>query len=107
MPAAAQPSPSFRGPISGFVYNQSSRTIRPLLGIPGATRIGTALLNEVDFASIGPDGKWAFLTRAGHSTFVYDLSGQALTELSADGLIDAWHRHGTLLPSVEYPSVRR
>src|ERR1044071_8122166 len=85
-PAAAQPSTSFRGPVSGFIYNQSSRTIRPLLGISGAAYIGSPLVNEVDFASAGPDGKWAFFTRAGRSTFA-GLTDATPAEVSVEGLI--------------------
>src|SRR5262249_44435204 len=91
-PADAQPSASFRGPISGFVYNNSSRTIRPLLGVPGATHIGSPLIYEVDSASVGPDGKWAFVTRAGRSSFLRNLADAAPAEISADGLIDAVDR---------------
>lgn len=98
-PAAAQPSTNFRGPVSGFVFNPTSRTIRPLVGIPGAAQIGAPLLNEVDFASAGPDGKWGVVTKAGRSSFVQDLAGLAPSELPADGLIDAvdrvvWSRGG-------------
>lgn len=97
--ATAQSS-SFRGPVSGFVYNHSSRTIRPLLGIPGATLIGSPLVNEVDFASVGPDGKWGWITRAGRASFVQNLAGLSSAEISADGLIDAvdrvlWNREGS------------
>ena len=100
-PAAAQPSTNFRGPTSGFVYSYSSRTIRPLLGVPGAAHIGSPLLNEVDYASVGPNGKWAFITRAGRSTFVHNLAEATTAEISADGLIDAvdrvlWNRAGSV-----------
>ncbi len=97
--ACAQPT-SFQGPISGFVYNHGSRTIRPLLGIPGAARIGAPILNEVDFASIAPNGKWAFLTKGGQSSLVQGLTDTAPANLPADGLIDAvdravWNRDGS------------
>ncbi len=95
-PAAAQ---NFRGPVSGFVFNPASRTIRPLLGIPGAAQVGSPLINDVDFASVGPNGKWGLVTKAGQSYFLLDLAGLAPTELSAEGLIDAvdrvvWNRDG-------------
>jgi hypothetical protein len=98
-PASAQ-SPNFHGPVSGFVYSRSSRTIRPLLGVPRAARIGSSVLNEVDFASIAPGGKWALITRAGHSSFIRGLSDLAPAESSTDRLIEAvdrvqWNLNGT------------
>ena len=98
-PANAQ-SPSFHGPISGFVYSRDSRTVRPLFGIPGATYIGSPVLGEVDSASIAPGGKWALITKGGRSSFLRGLSDLAPAESSPDGLIDAvdrvlWNRDGS------------
>jgi DNA-binding beta-propeller fold protein YncE len=100
IPAVAQPA-SIHGPVSGFVYSHGSRTIRPLLGISGASRIGSPVLNEVDFGSIGPDGKWALTTKDGRSSFTHGLADLAPTESSTDGLIDAvdrvvWNRDGSV-----------
>jgi len=93
-------STSFHGPISGFVYSHTSRTVRPLFGIPGATYIGSPLLDQVDSASIAPGGKWAMITKGGHSAFMRGLSDLAPAESSPDGLIDAvdrvlWNRDGS------------
>jgi hypothetical protein len=98
-PANAQSS-SFHGPISGFVYSRVSRTVRPLFGIPGATQIGSPVLGQVDSASIAPGGKWALITKSGHSSFMRGLSDLAPVESSPDGLIDAvdrvqWNRDGS------------
>jgi hypothetical protein len=98
-PATAQ-SASFHGPISGFVFSESSRTVRPLLGIPGAAHVGSPVLNDLDFASIGPDGNWALIARAGHSSIVHGLADLAPAESSVDGLIDSvdrvlWNRDGS------------
>jgi lactonase family protein with 7-bladed beta-propeller len=98
-PVTAQ-SASLHLPISGFVYSQASRTIRPLLGVPGATQIGTPVLKQVDFASVGPSGAWALLTRAGRSSYVSGLADLTPKESSAGGLIDAvdqvvWNRDGS------------
>jgi hypothetical protein len=98
-PANAQ-STSFHGPISGFVYSPVSRTVRPLFGIPGATHLGSPVLDQVDSASIAPGGKWALIAKGGHSSFMRGLSDLAPTESSPDGLIDAvdrtlWNRDGS------------
>src|SRR3954470_8217207 len=90
-PAFAQPA-SFRSPIAGFVYSRAARTVRPLLGVPGATYAGTGLLNDVDSASVAPGGKWAWIAKSGRSTFVRGLSEFAPAELATDGVIDAVDR---------------
>lgn len=97
--ANAQPA-SVQGPIAGFVFSGASKTVRPLLGIPGATHVDPPILNQVDSASIAPGGNWAFITRAGHTAFVRGLSDLAPTESSVDGLIDGvdrvvWSRNGS------------
>ena len=98
LPAKAQPT-SFQGPIVGFVFSGASKTVRPLLGIAGATHLEQPILNRVDSASIAPGGKWAFITSAGHAAFVGGLPASAPAESSVDGLIDpvdrvAWSRDG-------------
>ncbi len=98
-PAGAQPA-SLHGPIAGFVFSGATKTIRPLLGIPGAAHLDRAILKHVDSASIAPGGNWAFITRAGQSTFVRGLSDLAPAESSIGGLIDAvdrvvWSRDGS------------
>jgi len=99
VPVKAQPA-SFQSPIAGFVFSGASKTVRPLLGIPGATHLEPAVLNRVDSASIAPGGSWAFITRAGHAAFVSGLSANAPAESSVDGLIDrvdhvVWSRDGS------------
>src|SRR5262245_18145689 len=59
----------FHTPTTCFVYSQGSRSIRPLVGIPGAAYPGPAVLNDVNGAWIAPGGKWAFVTRADHPAF--------------------------------------
>jgi len=98
-PAAAQ-SADFHGLISGFVYNPASKALRPLMGIPGSTTIGSPVFSAVDFASVAPGGRWALIVRQGRSTFESGLTDLAPQEFSAEGLIDAvdrvaWSRDGS------------
>jgi len=93
-------SPTFNGPVAGFVFSRSSQTVRPMLGIPGATYIASPLLSEVDWASVAPGGKWAFIDKAGRNVFLHGLSDAAPVESSTDGLIQAidrvaWSRDGS------------
>jgi hypothetical protein len=90
-PAHAQ-FDGFDRPTAGFVFSPGSHTIRPLLGIPGSTYIGTAIFNEVNAASVAPGGKWAFVATSTHSAFVSDLSAPAPAESAVGGIIDAVDR---------------
>jgi DNA-binding beta-propeller fold protein YncE len=100
LPSANSQSPVFNGPVAGFIYRHDSQTVRPLLGIPGATYIAPPVLNGVDSASVAPDGNWAFVTRSGRSVFVQGLTQSAPVEAPADGLIQSvdrviWNRNGS------------
>jgi hypothetical protein len=98
-PAAAQ-SAGFHGPISGFAYIHGSQTIHPLLGIPGAARMGVPIIRDIDFASVGPNNDWALIVRAGQSSLIRGLADLAPVTSSVSGLIDAvdrvvWSRDGS------------
>src|SRR4051794_23964982 len=100
LPAAAQTT-SFHGPIAGFVYSHGSRTIRPMLGVPGAARLGSPILDEVDFASIAPGGAWALVTKGDRCSLVHGLADLTPAGSAADGLIDdvdrvLWNRDGSI-----------
>ena len=97
-PATAQ-SAGFRGPISGFNDRQGSRTVRLLPGASGAAHLGTAIMNRLALASVGPDGKWALIAKDGRCVLIRGLVSLAHAESSTDGLIDAvgrvpWTRDG-------------
>src|SRR6201982_2871483 len=90
--SAQPPALQFEGPVAGFIYSRQSHSLRPVLGIPGSSYMGPAMLNDVDSASISPGAGWAWVTRSGHSTFIRGLSAGVPAELSPDGLIDAVDR---------------
>jgi len=46
----------FSGPSTGLVYDQPSRTIRPILGVPGSAYLGSPVLSGLPFTSLSPDG---------------------------------------------------
>lgn len=97
-PVLAQ-STTFHGPISGFLYSHTSQSIRPLLGVPGAARIGAPLMDGLDFAAISPDGNRALITTNGHSSLLQGLAGLSPADSGTNGLIDAvdrvvWSRDG-------------
>jgi len=99
LPAYSQPS-NFGAPLAGYIYSRDSRTVRPVIGSPGASYMAPAVLSDVDSASIAPGGRWGLITRAGSSLFVRGLSYSQPVELPADGVIQpvdriVWNRDGS------------
>jgi hypothetical protein len=73
--AAAAQTVSWKGPISGLVYDSPSRSLRPLVGFPGASYLGAAILPDIEAASIAPDGEAAFVVQNGRAALVEGLRG--------------------------------
>jgi hypothetical protein len=91
---------SVHGPVAGFVFSGVSKTVRPLLGVPGATYVGLPVLSQVDAAFIAPGGRWALVTRTGETTLVRGLADLAPAESSISELISkvdrvVWSRDGS------------
>jgi len=86
------------GPVSGFIFDSAMRSIRPILGLPGASYLGEALVADLDWASIAPSGEVALAAKEGR---LYALRGlgaeQAWAEIEgALGVADraAWSADG-------------
>ena len=47
------------GPVSGVLFDPQARALRPMVGVPGASYLGDALVANLDFASVSPNGKFA------------------------------------------------
>jgi hypothetical protein len=97
--ASAQTA-NLQGPVSGYVYRAEAGTVLPLVGVPGAAHIGPPVFKGVQFASVGPDGKWALVTKRGHSFLATGLIGAAPVESAPSGMIHnvdrvAWSRDGS------------
>ena len=53
------------GPVSGLVYDQFTKTIRPIVGVPGSAYLGPGVAGQLDFAAVSPNGKLALAVRGG------------------------------------------
>jgi hypothetical protein len=63
---------SLSGPISGRVFDRSSRSLRPIMGIPGASYLGDPLVAGLDWAAVAPEGSQALALREGN---LYSVRG--------------------------------
>lgn len=55
----------FRGPDSGLVYDPPTQSLRSIAGLIGAARMGDAIVQEVEWASVAPNGRTAFYRKGG------------------------------------------
>src|SRR5262245_31695807 len=87
------------GPIPGFVFHGASRSIRPILGVPGSAYLGTPVAQDLDAASISPLGKSALAMQSGRLQLLRGLdTGQpgVIPVEGAIGAVDrfAWSQDG-------------
>ena len=78
--AAESGGPS--GPVSGAVFDRSSRSIRPILGIPGSSYLGPDAAAGLDEAAVAPNGSLALALSAGRLVLVRGL--ERLSPVSVD-----------------------
>jgi len=78
---------SLEGPIGGFVFDAPSRSIRPLVGLLGAARLGSPVLTGVAFASVAPDQRKAITLSEAGLQLIADLRNPAASAQSLPGAI--------------------
>jgi hypothetical protein len=92
----AQPSAAVGGVISGFLYDSSSRSIRAMLGIPGAAYIAPTVQSDLDAAAISPDGNAALASSRGRVYRITQLRQSIQSQAPArhaegrTGLMSLW-----------------
>ena len=76
-PVWAQEAPLLSGPTSGFAFDEQSRTLRVINGVPGAAYLGPAIASDVDFATVSPDGTLAVTLREGKLALLRLQTGES------------------------------
>lgn len=77
------------GPITGFVFDAPSHSLRQVVGMPGAAHVSAALLSDVDWASVAPNGSTALVLRRGEARLVSVTDiGQDPAGIFVDGLLE-------------------
>ncbi len=76
------------GPISGYVFDGSSRALRPLLGIPGASTIGDPMDFGLDVTSVyvAPRQDAALVAAADGTLHLFQIQSGSATESVLNGL---------------------
>ena len=75
------------GPVVGYVFDGSAQALRPVLGIPGASLLGTplALGYDLTWAAVAPGGDSAVAMAADGSVHLLRLAGAQATEMTLNG----------------------
>lgn len=79
-------SPSWNLPASGYVYDSVAGTIRPVLGFPGSSYAGPAVLKGVAWASVAPDGSAALIVQQDRLWWTQDLSNANIPPVGIDAI---------------------
>jgi hypothetical protein len=92
---------SLSGPVEAFTFDAPTRSLRAVIGFPGAASFGPMLLDNVDFASIAFRQNYGIVFEGGKCLFVSGLGSQSIsTEVVAgvtkypDGIV--WSGNGSL-----------
>jgi hypothetical protein len=100
-PVAAQVA-SWRGPVAGLVYDAPSRSLRPVVGFPGSSYLGTPVEADLDGAFIAPDGSAALIVQSGQASLAQGLRSASPTIVPISGIEGgadrvAWARNSSAL----------
>jgi len=78
------------GPTTGLVFDQPSRSLRHILGSPGAARLGPVVVPDLDWASVAPDGRSALAGSQG-AVLLFTFKNGAAEPASTDvpGVVDS------------------
>lgn len=83
--SALAQSSTVEGPGGGFVFDGSSRSIRPFVGLLGASYLGPPVLTGVAFASVAPDQQRAVMLSETGMHWVADLRNPGIPTQSLPG----------------------
>jgi hypothetical protein len=53
------------GPVSGIVFDSQDRSLRWIVGVPGAAYLGSAVASGLDIAAVAPNGKYGLGVKDG------------------------------------------
>lgn len=108
---AAWAQDGIRGPVPGLVYDEQSKALRPMIGVPGASYLGGALAKDLENASVAPNGlmalavregklglldltvnesRWVELSPAAAARIAWSADSSAAAVWSANGRVEVW-----------------
>jgi hypothetical protein len=89
--ALAAQETTLAGPVSGVLFDPQARALRPMVGVPGAAYLGEAIVANLDFASVSPNGRFAIAVRPDGVLLVRGLDQGNLETLNLETAGGATH----------------
>jgi len=80
---------TLQGPAGGFLFDAPSRSLRPLIGLPGASHFGPPILTGVPLAGVAPDQRKAVLASETGLQVILDLRNPYASIQNLPGAIAA------------------
>jgi hypothetical protein len=74
---------SFSGPVEAFAFDLPSRSVRPVIGFPGSSSFGPAIVERLEFGSVAPQQNYAIVLQGlvWHLASHLDAARPSLTPL--------------------------
>jgi hypothetical protein len=92
---------SFSGPVEALTFDAPTRSVRAVLGLPGAASFSPALLDNLDLASVAPGQSYGLVFQSGKCLWVSGLGSKKISTSTIadvaqhpDGVV--WSGNGSL-----------
>lgn len=76
---------SVTGPVEALTFDQPTRSVRAVIGVPGAASFGPALLDNLDLASMASGQSYGIVFQGGKAFFVSDVGSKRIEKVAIDG----------------------
>jgi hypothetical protein len=87
---------SLNGPVPALVYDETTRALRPMIGVPGAAYLGAAIVSDIDGARVSPDSRLVVIRRGSEVSLAPVATTAASALAVANGReVRLWNAEGT------------
>jgi hypothetical protein len=92
---------SLSGPVQALTFDLPTRSIRAVIGFPGAASFGPALLDNLDLASVAPGQTYGLIFESGKCLVVSGLNSKKISPAAIAGITAhpdgiVWSANGSL-----------
>ena len=78
--------PTLTGPVEAISFDVPTRSLRAVMGSPGAATFGPALLDNLDFASVAPHQNYGIVFESGKCLFATGLTSKSVSIVAIAGV---------------------
>lgn len=92
---------SLNGPVQAYTFDGPTRSILPVIGVPGAASFGPAMMDNLEFASVAPGQTYGVVFEGGKCLLVSGLGAKKISTAVITGVTRypdgiAWSANGSL-----------